>query len=444
MTVIDHPKDRAWAQGEVDTIAVMGTLNAAAAQLVLTIRMLLDTDGWNGWGIQSLEHWVTWKAAVAPARAKGLVRIARRLHELPACWALFEQGRVTEDAMARVARRVPAEMDAEVAEKLPVMTIRQLERGLAACPPMPDVDPAPRIEPERHLTLSHTRDGWLNGSFSLPPDEGAVVEAGLTAARDAEFRDRQGLEPTVDLEGTTEWDRRKEVTWADALVRLGSEGADAFDPTLERTGQRGERNKVVLHRDIDAAGLGPAQLHLGPTLPEDIARYLECDAEAVVALYQDGRLLGFTPTARTVNRAMRRAIERRDQGCATRSATRRDGSTSTTSSSGRTAASRSPKTSSASVRSTTGLCTPATSASRATPISAPSGSSTDGGARWNHLAPGRRGCPTDETPAPSPHRSVSACPRSGSPGTDPQDARRGAPPDGASTIGQCTSNLAAR
>ena len=314
--MIDHPQDRAWAQGEADPVAVMGTLNAAAAQLVLTIRMLLDTYGWNGWGIQSPEHWVTWKAAVAPARAKGLVRIARRLHELPACWALFEQGRVTEDAMARVARRVPAEMDAEVAEKLPVMTIRQLERGLAACPPLPDVDPAPRLEPERHLTLSHNHDGWLHGSFSLPPDEGAVVEAGLTAARDAEFRDRQGLEPTADLEGTTEWDRRKEVTWADALVRLGIEGADALDPTLARTGQRGERNKVVLHRDIDAAGLGPAQLHLGPTLPEDIARYLECDAEAVVALYQDGRLLGFTPTARTVNRAMRRAIERRDQGCA--------------------------------------------------------------------------------------------------------------------------------
>ncbi len=57
--MIDHPQDRAWAQGEADTVAVMGTLNAAAAQLVLTIRMLLDTDGWNGWGIQSPEHWVT-------------------------------------------------------------------------------------------------------------------------------------------------------------------------------------------------------------------------------------------------------------------------------------------------------------------------------------------------------------------------------------------------
>jgi hypothetical protein len=318
VTVIDHPhaQERAWLEGEAQTVAVMGTLNAAAAQLVTTIRMLLDTDGWHGWGIQSPEHWVMWKAGISPDRASKLVHIARRLDELPACWALFEQGRITEDAMARVARRVPADMDADVAQKVPILTIRQLDRALAACPPIPDEDPRPKIEPERHVRMCPNREGWLNGSFSLPPDEGAVLQAGLTAARDAEFRDRQGLEPDADLEGTRESDRCSEVSWADALVRMASEGADALDSSLLRTGQRGERNKVVLHRDMAADGLGPAQLHLGPTLPEGIARYMECDADMIVALYHEGRLLGFTPTARTVNRATHRAIERRDQGCA--------------------------------------------------------------------------------------------------------------------------------
>jgi hypothetical protein len=281
VTVIDHPhaQERAWLEGEAQTVAVMGTLNAAAAQLVTTIRMLLDTDGWHGWGIQSPEHWVMWKAGISPDRASKLVHIARRLDELPACWALFEQGRITEDAMARVARRVPADMDADVAQKVPILTIRQLDRALAACPPIPDEDPRPKIEPERHVRMCPNREGWLNGSFSLPPDEGAVLQAGLTAARDAEFRDRQGLEPDADLEGTRESDRCSEVSWADALVRMASEGADALDSSLLRTGQRGERNKVVLHRDMAADGLGPAQLHLGPTLPEAIARYMECDAE---------------------------------------------------------------------------------------------------------------------------------------------------------------------
>jgi hypothetical protein len=315
VTVIDHPQERAWLDGEAETVAVMGTLNAAAAQLVATIRMLLDTDGWHGWGIQSPEHWVTWKAGVSPSRAAALVGIARRLHELPACWALFEQGRITEDAMARVARRVPAEQDADVARKLPVMTIRQLERSLAACPPLPDEEPKLR-EPERRFTMNRNRDGWVSGTYNLPPDEGGVLEVGMTSSRDAEFRDRQGLDPDADLEGTSEYDRRKAVSWADALVRMASEAADSLDPTLQRTDQRGNRSKVMLHRDIDASGLGAAQLHLGPSLPEAIARYLECDADVIVALHYEGRLIGFTPTARTVNRAMHRAIERRDQGCA--------------------------------------------------------------------------------------------------------------------------------
>lgn len=36
------------------------------------------------------------------------MRIARRIDELPACWALFEARRLTEDAMVRIACRVPA------------------------------------------------------------------------------------------------------------------------------------------------------------------------------------------------------------------------------------------------------------------------------------------------------------------------------------------------
>ena len=89
------PQERAWVAAEADTVAVMGTLNAAAARLAVTIRRLLDTDGWVGWGIRSPEHWVSWKAAVSHTRAVGLVQIARRIDELPACWALFEAGQIT-------------------------------------------------------------------------------------------------------------------------------------------------------------------------------------------------------------------------------------------------------------------------------------------------------------------------------------------------------------
>src|SRR5215207_864250 len=77
----------------------------------------------------------------------------------------------------------------------------------------------------------------------------------------------------------------------------------------------GDRNKVILHVDIEPDGMGAGQLHLGSTVPEPLRRYLCCDADILAALYQAGHLIGITPTVRTVNRNLRRVIERRDQGC---------------------------------------------------------------------------------------------------------------------------------
>jgi hypothetical protein len=314
MSVIDHPQQRAWAEGEAATVVLMGTINLAVAQLVATIRMLIDTDGWGGHGIQTVEHWVTWKAGISRSRAEGLVRIARRIDELPACWALFESGRLTEDAMVRIARRVPACRDAEVASWAPGMLIGQLARVLKSCPELPDPDPNPKPDPtdrQRYLRMRQRADGWGTGELSLPPDEMASLQAALQQARDAEFRERNGLDPDAEVHN------RGSVTWADALVRLATEGLDALDPTLARTGRRGERTKVVLHHDIDAHGeLGPGQLHLGAVIPDTVARFMACDAEVVVASYLAGQLIGINPTERTVNRHLRRAIERRDQGCA--------------------------------------------------------------------------------------------------------------------------------
>jgi hypothetical protein len=318
MTMTVSSQEQAWGLAERETVAVMGTVNGAMARLVRTIRMLIDTEGWGGVGIRSVEHWVTWKAGVSARRAGGLAQIARRLHELPQCFALFEAGRLTEDAMVRIARRVPAGDDAAVAARAPTLLVSQLERALAALPPLDEPEPDRLAQQlRRRVETWKERNGWLAGRFCLPPDEGALLHNGLAASRDAELRDRQGLDPGASLDGVDEPTRTTTVTWADALVRMASEAADALDAELQRTGRRGDRNKVVLHHDVDPAGaLGPGQLHLGPVVPEVIARYLACDAEVMVASYRMGQLIGIQPTQRTASRALRRAIERRDQGCA--------------------------------------------------------------------------------------------------------------------------------
>jgi Domain of unknown function (DUF222)/HNH endonuclease len=140
----------------------------------------------------------------------------------------------------------------------------------------------------------------------------------VTAGRNAEFRDRNNLDDsdeTLDPDTVSVGGARR-VTWADGLVRMASEAADALDPTLARTGQRGERNTVVLHIDVDPHGtLGPAQLEMGPVVPDPVARFLACDAQIQVMAYRLGQLIGIHPTDRTPNRAMRRYLARRDQGC---------------------------------------------------------------------------------------------------------------------------------
>jgi len=297
----------------------MGTVNVAIARLVAAVRELLDADGWEGVGIQSPEHWLTWKAGVSRPRAEGLVRIARRLHDLPACSALFEQGRLGEDAMVRIARRVPPARDTEIAALAPLLLIPQLDRLLRSLPEQPDgTDRPPTPAPERTCQIREHRDGWLHGKFCLPPDDAALFQLGLTASRDAEFRDRNNLDDDhpADPDAITHPDGTRPVTWADGLVRMATQATDALDPTLQRTGHRGERNLVVLHHDIDPHGtLGPGQLDMGPAVPDTIARFLSCDAQVQVMTHRLGQLAGINPTERTPNRATRRYLARRDQGC---------------------------------------------------------------------------------------------------------------------------------
>jgi hypothetical protein len=202
------------------------------------------------------------------------------------------------------------------------LLISQLDRLLRTLPEQPDHDAQPAAAPQRVLRLREQRDGWLRGEFCLPPDEGAIVQTGLGAARDAEFRDRNDLssdgdvssDPGVDLAYSDAGQRS--VTWADALVRMAADATDALDPTLARTRHPGDARLVVLHHDVDPDGaLGPGQLEFGPVVPNTVARYLACDAKVQVLTHRLGQLIGIHPADRTPSRAMRRYLARRDQGC---------------------------------------------------------------------------------------------------------------------------------
>jgi hypothetical protein len=163
-------RERAWDEGEHAAARLMGTINASTAGLCEVMATLIANEGWAGAGIASPEHWATWKAGISTRRARNLGTVARRIDELPLCFGLFREGRITEDSMVRIARRVPAKRDAEFAGIVLLRTVSQLDRLLAHLPILDQIDPGRPESSRRHLHISERDDGWGRGTFELPPE----------------------------------------------------------------------------------------------------------------------------------------------------------------------------------------------------------------------------------------------------------------------------------
>jgi hypothetical protein len=308
------PEAAAAREAEIEAMAtrlsdLMGVINTATAELVTVIAHALATELWAGDGIRSPEHWVRLRCGVSVGRARRLVCMARRRGELPKCEALFDQGALTEDTMAAIARRVPPERDPDLAELAPMLTAPQVELLVRHVPEprrqVDEPDPAPSApEPEvRRVEFGYDERGaawWLHAR--LPADEGAVLQKAIEAARDNLFH-------------ASDVDHRRRVGWPDALVHLARTALDgAFDRDVAAGRPPADRNQVILHLSLDGAGL-EAHLHRGPPLPDVLRRYMDCDTTVRAVLERDGVAEALTTRQRVVDDRLRVLVEERDRCC---------------------------------------------------------------------------------------------------------------------------------
>ncbi|HVM06250.1 MAG TPA: DUF222 domain-containing protein [Acidimicrobiales bacterium] len=299
----------------------MGVLNAATAEVVAAIAQALeDPAGWQGDGIVSPEHWVALRAGVSSARARRLVAMARALAQLPSAAAAFAEGALSEDQANLVCAHVDPAHDERVTELARRCTVNQLRRILpTVAPPPPAPGPGPDAEEaageegdagagvgdtpgRREVAFGHRDDGRWWARILLPPDEGAVVQTALEAARRALVSARR---PGGD--GDEAHDR---VGWADAVVHM----AEAALSGMEGAGRLpADRFQVVFH--VDADHPERARLHLGPLLGGSLRDYLTCDATGRVVVERHGTPVHVFARRRTVDDRLRRLVEHRDGGC---------------------------------------------------------------------------------------------------------------------------------
>lgn len=328
---------------------ICGHLNVLHARLVALTERALVTGAWGGHGIRSPEHWLAWQTGLSPARARRIVLLATRRHELPATIAALDAGELAIDQAVAVATYVRTHNDAEACALAKGATVSQLANLLsryryaptppAPTPPAPAEDtpgaPAPETAPV-HETASretepacgaepepapaaptdaptfahgiaaptdHDRtaraaapgqvhfgyddDGRFRLHADLPADVGARLDAALREAKDRLFRAS-----------------KTDISWSEALLDIAERSLAATSPP------RQHRYRTYVH--LDAEG---AWIQAGPALPRPLLDKLLCDPELQPVWSRGGFPVNIGRATKAIPDHTRRLVLDRDRVC---------------------------------------------------------------------------------------------------------------------------------
>lgn len=279
---------------------VAGVLNVTHARLVALTRQAIEAEGWQGWGIRSVEHWLTLQAGLSPTRAREIALLAEARADYPETAAAFEAGQLSVDQTVAVLRNAPPHNDAEAASIAKISSVSQIravlskgtrfpgddeDRTAEAAPASDERVPDPAVAPGR---LAYGYQGsrfWLQ--LDTPADAGALVEQAIAEAHDALFDSGQ-----------------PHVSGADALAEVARRSLSAAP------GERAGHYRVLIHLDD-----GRAWLNGGPVLPAALRDRLTCVGRAAPLWCHDGVPVSVGRSQRIVPDRTRRLLADRDRRC---------------------------------------------------------------------------------------------------------------------------------
>ncbi|WNV74780.1 DUF222 domain-containing protein [Geodermatophilus sp. DSM 44513] len=310
-------------------------LAAATAAWLALVAEFDRREGWGAVGVRSCAHWLAWQCGLSTSTAREHVRVARALTVLPATAAVFAAGRLSYAKVRALTRVAEPATEATLLGLAHELTAAQLEQVVREWRRSDAVDAAHAADPAATVAARERFDSWwdedgmLHVRMCLDAEHGAAFLAGVDSLAERDARreraaaTRAAASGTAPATGTGE-DEDEEVNRARnrstarrcaAVARLASAAADA-----DRRAGDPPRREVVVHVDAavlaEDAAAGRAHLQGGPALHPAQVRRMLCEATVVTMLERGREPLAVGRARRFATRAQRRALHRRDGGCA--------------------------------------------------------------------------------------------------------------------------------
>ncbi|MFC1719830.1 DUF222 domain-containing protein [Pseudomonadota bacterium] len=300
-------------------------IHAATFLLLQKIREFDELEGWCRPGLASCAHWLQWRCGTNLGAAREKVRVARALAELPKISESFSEGRISYSkvrAMTRVATPRNEEFLLGIARHGTAAHVEKVVSNYRSCKRLEALKEENQRHAQRELSWYTEGDGmWvLKGRFTA--EQGALIGKALEGAMNEMFEEQRNEPADVSAETPTGVNPHQPKPHAIATRR-----ADALERVAEaflsgNSGERpgGDRYLVNIHTEPEALtenGEGAeSECEDCANVSAETSRRMACDT-SVVHWHEgkDGEPLNIGRKSRTIPPAIRRALQRRDEGC---------------------------------------------------------------------------------------------------------------------------------
>ncbi len=261
--------------------------------------MLIVSQQFLADGARDLPQWVSARFGLRHSTAAQLVRVARRLEDLPVLRSRFAAGELSLDQTDAISKLATAETEEAVISECLGLSNAALDRAARRANPPSTTDERETWR-ERWLSIQYTLDG-IRGHMNadLPGAEMSLVESEIRARADR-------MPPNPESGIFDPYPQRM----ADGLVELCSTTGD----------ENGSAPiQIVVHADLEALTEIPetpmAEIDGGPVIANETARRLSCDPIVECTVYDHRKVLGIGRRSRLIPSWLRRQLWFRDGGC---------------------------------------------------------------------------------------------------------------------------------